>query len=307
MALIKCKECGHMISDRARKCPKCGCPKDVEASHDGLANNNRDWEVNEKSELRTNKPQQKFAADKEKEKIFAIIIGILVALIVSAIIGYHYDKKIREQWAAEKMEQERVDSINRDEIERDELDYSNKQAQEMPSFLQVMKLWREIDKKIPSYDYSNVKANNFALLSNDINGMKLVHCEVKKTKEYSEPNGGSIDVTIPIICYGINSKVKNITYSSYDPNARFTATSEHACGILWSKWDYGQNFIIYIKDKEDAMIFSNEMEMHVGRGREDSLLVSSDDKSISVNGTCYMGNSYPLFKNGWYVFKLRLN
>ena len=26
MALIKCEECGHMISDKAIKCPKCGCP-----------------------------------------------------------------------------------------------------------------------------------------------------------------------------------------------------------------------------------------------------------------------------------------
>ena len=26
MALIKCSECGHMISDKAIKCPKCGCP-----------------------------------------------------------------------------------------------------------------------------------------------------------------------------------------------------------------------------------------------------------------------------------------
>lgn len=26
MTLIKCTECGHMISDKATKCPKCGCP-----------------------------------------------------------------------------------------------------------------------------------------------------------------------------------------------------------------------------------------------------------------------------------------
>ena len=26
MALIKCKECGNMVSDRAEACPKCGCP-----------------------------------------------------------------------------------------------------------------------------------------------------------------------------------------------------------------------------------------------------------------------------------------
>ena len=37
MALIKCSECGHMISDKATKCPKCGCPTmpvyDEEESH----------------------------------------------------------------------------------------------------------------------------------------------------------------------------------------------------------------------------------------------------------------------------------
>lgn len=26
MALIKCTECGHMVSDKASMCPNCGCP-----------------------------------------------------------------------------------------------------------------------------------------------------------------------------------------------------------------------------------------------------------------------------------------
>ena len=30
MALIKCTECGKMISSRALKCPDCGCPVVVE-------------------------------------------------------------------------------------------------------------------------------------------------------------------------------------------------------------------------------------------------------------------------------------
>ena len=30
MALIKCTECGHMISDKAMNCPKCGCPTKTE-------------------------------------------------------------------------------------------------------------------------------------------------------------------------------------------------------------------------------------------------------------------------------------
>ena len=34
MALIKCAECGQMISDKATKCPKCGCPtKEAMAPH----------------------------------------------------------------------------------------------------------------------------------------------------------------------------------------------------------------------------------------------------------------------------------
>jgi len=26
MAMIKCTECGHMVSDKANTCPECGCP-----------------------------------------------------------------------------------------------------------------------------------------------------------------------------------------------------------------------------------------------------------------------------------------
>ena len=29
MALIKCEECGHMMSDAAQRCPKCGCPTSI--------------------------------------------------------------------------------------------------------------------------------------------------------------------------------------------------------------------------------------------------------------------------------------
>lgn len=26
MALMQCPECGNKVSDKAEKCPKCGCP-----------------------------------------------------------------------------------------------------------------------------------------------------------------------------------------------------------------------------------------------------------------------------------------
>lgn len=34
MALIKCKECGRMMSDRADFCPHCGCPKEFSAKEE---------------------------------------------------------------------------------------------------------------------------------------------------------------------------------------------------------------------------------------------------------------------------------
>lgn len=29
MAIVRCKECGEEISDKARSCPKCGAPNDL--------------------------------------------------------------------------------------------------------------------------------------------------------------------------------------------------------------------------------------------------------------------------------------
>lgn len=33
MALIKCSECGHMVSDKAESCPNCGNPKSTETTN----------------------------------------------------------------------------------------------------------------------------------------------------------------------------------------------------------------------------------------------------------------------------------
>ncbi len=75
MALIKCTECGHMISDKAEKCPKCGCPieKRDNTTQQEIANsyrpayngNNRGW--------------------KSTKMLYAIIAVLVVAL---AVCGY---------------------------------------------------------------------------------------------------------------------------------------------------------------------------------------------------------------------------
>lgn len=43
MALIKCNECGHTISDKAESCPNCGCP--IEYTQDNGQANKNGWQA----------------------------------------------------------------------------------------------------------------------------------------------------------------------------------------------------------------------------------------------------------------------
>lgn len=89
MALIKCKECGATISDKANVCPKCGCP----IEHDNF----REESEHEDQE----------DAPKRFGKLW-IAIGVLVlALIVGGSITYF---KIGRSDAGE-------DTINKDTVE----------------------------------------------------------------------------------------------------------------------------------------------------------------------------------------------
>ena len=75
MALIKCKECGHEVSDRASACPNCGCPiasEQPEAQNDVIEAEPVYYEEEETS-----------------NKWLYVIIGVLVAIIImGGIYGY---------------------------------------------------------------------------------------------------------------------------------------------------------------------------------------------------------------------------
>ena len=47
MALIKCNNCGHVMSDRADFCPHCGCPKESSAKEE--ISKAKDTSVNEEA------------------------------------------------------------------------------------------------------------------------------------------------------------------------------------------------------------------------------------------------------------------
>ena len=71
MALIKCKECGHEVSDKASMCPNCGCP--IESL--GAA----------KEEVMYEEPKKK------NGWIWALIVAVLLCILVGGYYGYaHY-------------------------------------------------------------------------------------------------------------------------------------------------------------------------------------------------------------------------
>lgn len=75
MALIKCVECGHMISDKATKCPKCGCPTSKETTRYQSVDNNATIEE---------------VVFYEKKKNSHRWLYVLLALLVAAIVGGGY-------------------------------------------------------------------------------------------------------------------------------------------------------------------------------------------------------------------------
>ena len=83
MALIKCKECGHMISDKATKCPKCGCPIIIENETQYSANvSQQPVYYNENNKGNRNK------------WLYGIVALVFVALVVGG--GYWWYSQSQE-------------------------------------------------------------------------------------------------------------------------------------------------------------------------------------------------------------------
>lgn len=78
MALIKCPECGTEISDKARKCPKCGCPKSKV--------NKINKESNNQAIKSNNKESNDQAIKLNNKKVITIISIVAVLLILAAIV-----------------------------------------------------------------------------------------------------------------------------------------------------------------------------------------------------------------------------
>ena len=131
MALINCKNCGKMISDKAKACPHCGTPVDFKQSvnDQSALNQNQEAEV-PPSIVVAPEPVESFEEPKRKSRaglIIAAVLGLLAVLGIGGWLWYDNNQKRVEQErqmailaekarqdsiaAAELREQARQDSI----------------------------------------------------------------------------------------------------------------------------------------------------------------------------------------------------
>lgn len=79
MALIKCKECGKEISDKAVACPHCGCPVQME--------NDAKTEVQNKPTVEDENQQQNISTGEKKKKGHGCLTSIIIFFLLVGVIG----------------------------------------------------------------------------------------------------------------------------------------------------------------------------------------------------------------------------
>lgn len=107
MALIKCEECGNMVSDKAKACPNCGCPLEQEnesgmacpecgqavtradsaCPNCGYPINNQDT-TSESTYSQSYYYEEEEVSKKSRGWVYALLIGVLI--LASVIGGYFY-------------------------------------------------------------------------------------------------------------------------------------------------------------------------------------------------------------------------
>ena len=161
MALIKCSECGHMISDKAIKCPKCGCPIHNES----------------KTQYNTNVDQPPVYYEEgnngNNNKWLYGIIVLLLAVLAGG--GYYFYDKNKQ---VEKVYQQKLitDSIARDSIAKVEKARQDSIEEAYEANQKQMRL--EECRKFVEQVYSNNESNLTDYCTNNaLNYLKKVYAE----------------------------------------------------------------------------------------------------------------------------------
>ncbi len=89
MALIKCKDCGGVVSDTAPSCPHCGCPVEYSININQVKEKIPD-DTHQQEEIPVHYRNKKTNNNSHKYSTFIIVLGIIVLFIISVVIVYKF-------------------------------------------------------------------------------------------------------------------------------------------------------------------------------------------------------------------------
>ncbi len=305
MANKYCGNCGTEIPEGARFCLNCG--QSFEPV-DSIHNSKKEHKENKKSLY-----------------ALAVILGILLLIIAGAMYYADYtDRKeariAREKFVADSLETARQDSLVQLNKEREKEKQEAIAAQKkMPSVNQVLIIWKNIHDKIYGNeqigykDYNwrkDVTTKNMKPLAKHISGLELLFCKVGS---YEHKGDNPRIIESPVICYGINCRVKDVNYEL--GSVKLIATSEHAFGMTWGADEYGSGIVVCFHEKEDAIAFINQINSQVSKV-EDMGTSIENGKEVKIRFKFVKGyeeygfrfidyyNNKPEYENGWYSIRL---
>ena len=87
MALIKCKECGGVVSDTAQCCPHCGCPVEYSLN---LNQVKQHIPEDKQEEIPVHYRQKKINSNPHKISTFIVVLCIIGLFLISGVIVYKF-------------------------------------------------------------------------------------------------------------------------------------------------------------------------------------------------------------------------
>ncbi len=95
MALIKCPECGHEVSDKASSCPNCGYPLRTATSDESEKAEPFATDASEPVGVQTGENVSTAKDQKKNDRITAIVVSVMIFLIALAVINTKYGGLLR--------------------------------------------------------------------------------------------------------------------------------------------------------------------------------------------------------------------
>ena len=167
MPLIKCPECGRMVSDRAAECPHCGGPLKQESSPQDYQPDT-DAPVSQATSPQDNQPvmsdDEMIQPDEQPSRrwLYAVIAALVIVL--AAGIGYYFYDKGQKQKAYERevFVKDSLAQVRRDSLEQVRRDSIEQARQDSIARAAIAHDYKVV--KINSEDFFD--SNRVAVISN---------------------------------------------------------------------------------------------------------------------------------------------